>query len=116
MFLPFIWALVLRTVLTSPAQEPQSQMIQSSAMSNSSELYSSLHQPSILLNASSLNAKMFVECDGESYGHNLNRADCQSMKSYLVYDSRQFTFGQRDSPEFEIKDMFPLPYRILGGK
>ena len=102
------FAFFLTTAVAEFKRQSNSQQAQSLFLSNASYL--------ALPSVPNLDAKMYIECDGDSYGYNLDFSDCKNAKNYIVYDSRQFVFGQRDSPTFNKGTMFPLPYRILGGK
>ena len=73
-------------------------------------------QPSTPPNASALGAgKLYVECSGDKYGGDLILADCENTKSMITFDSRQFQWAVRHTPEFRSESMFPLPYRLMGG-
>ena len=54
-----------------------------------------------------------IECDGEKYGFNPNVADCQNAKSYYKHSTVLFEFGERHSGHSI--DVFPLPFRLMGG-
>ena len=60
------------------------------------------------------NAAFEIHCSGEHFGINPNIADCQSAKEYISPDSVQYTWGARHSGLEP--DVFPLPYRIMGGQ
>ena len=55
-----------------------------------------------------------IQCDGEKFGSNPNVTDCQDARSYYKRSSELFTYGERHSGHSI--DVFPLPYRTLGGK
>ena len=115
MLLLFLFALSIRELLAEPAQAPENQMMQSSALNIVTDFNSSLIQPYNSLNASDLNGKMFVECDGDKYGVNLDLSDCKDAKNNVPYKSQQWAFAQRHTPTFVKNKVFPLPYRIMGG-
>ena len=68
-------------------------------------------QDAIRVNTSN---KIQIQCDGEKYGLNPNLADCQSARSYYKRSTERYTYGQRHSGHGA--DIFPLPYRTMGGK
>lgn len=55
-----------------------------------------------------------IQCDGEKYGFNPNVTDCQDARSYYKRSSKLFTYGERHSGH--PIDVFPLPFRLMGGK
>ena len=55
-----------------------------------------------------------IQCDGEKFGFNPNVTDCQDARSYYKRSSTLFTYGERHSGHSV--DVFPLPYRLLGGR
>jgi len=114
----YLLAFAFCVLVVSAAQlpwtaEPVIQLPRETNISAPSTLH---HQIVSSLNATVSNAPMRVECSGPSYGYNLNLVDCEDAKSYIAFDSRQFTFAQRHTPEF-VKGggIFPLPYRLMGG-
>ncbi|KAL6717282.1 hypothetical protein ACLMJK_005197 [Lecanora helva] len=76
-----------------------------------------LSLPSLPTNASQLDAKKtFVECDGATYGFNLDLNDCEDARNNVPYKSQQFTFAQRHTSAFVKKKMYPLPHRTMSDK
>lgn len=67
-------------------------------------------ETSIQFNASN---KIRIQCDGEKYGFNPNVPDCQDARSYFKRSSVLFRYGERHSGLGP--DVFPLPYRLMGG-
>lgn len=70
------------------------------------------------LNASSSdngngNGKLYVDCNGPSYGSNLDLVDCLDAREYVIYNAKQFAFAQRHTGQEEAT--YPLPYRLMGG-
>ena len=55
-----------------------------------------------------------IKCSGAHFGWSPSISDCESAKGYIVPDSTQYPWGQRQSGLGD--DVFPLPYRIMGGK
>lgn len=66
--------------------------------------------------ATSFNASndLQIQCDGEKYGINPNVTDCQIARAYYKRSSQLFTYGERHSG-YSV-DIFPLPFRLMGGK
>lgn len=60
------------------------------------------------------NAALVIHCSGEHFGFNPNIADCQSAKEFISPDSVQYEWGPRHSGLGST--VFPLPYRMMGGK
>ena len=93
----------------------QETTLQLSATSNISELMLPSNESNTALNVTAVNAKkMYVECDGASYGTALNVDDCDDAKGYIPFNPKVYWFAQRHSRYFTKKDMFPLPYRMMG--
>ena len=68
-------------------------------------------QDAVRVNASN---KLQIQCDGEKYGLNPDLADCQNARSYYKRSKERFTYGERHSGHGA--DIFPLPFRTMGGK
>ena len=68
------------------------------------------NEDAIRVNASN---KPQIQCDGDRYGLNPNLSDCQNARSYYKRSKQLFTYGERHSGH-DI-DVFPLPYRLMGG-
>lgn len=64
--------------------------------------------------SSSENAGLRITCSGEHFGVNPNIVDCESAKEYMTPDSVQYTWGTRHTGLGP--NVFPLPYRIMGGQ
>ena len=54
-----------------------------------------------------------IECDGDRYGQNPDIRDCEGARLNIEPDSKQYTFGERQTglPG----DTFPLPWISMGG-
>ena len=98
-----------------PARTPELQDLYPSTLSNVPESDSSWTKPNISPNVSADNAKLYVECDGSSYGYDLDLLDCEIARAYVAFDAQQYSWAQRDSPIFQKDIMSPLPYRVAGG-
>lgn len=101
----------LTFTFASTLQSTSDQAIQLSPPNSLSLANLSSDDAATPLNASS-NA-IQVQCDGEKYGFNPDVEDCQNAKSYYKRSSKLFTFGERHSGH--AIDVFPLPYRLMGG-
>ena len=102
--------------ITGSIQESDQPILQTSAFDGTNGANASSETPSLSSNVSALDAKMFVECDGSTYGFNLNLAACQEMKSFIAFESKQRNWGERHTPTFKKLLMFPLPYMLMDGK
>lgn len=67
------------------------------------------------LNGTSAENDYELTCDGSKYGgYNLDVDDCLSALSRFIRSRNSITFAERDSPHLT-DDMFPLPWRWMGG-
>ena len=112
----FIFAIFLPDPFAVSAEAPENRLTQPSANNIVADFNFSSLQPYSSLNSSDLNAKMFVECDGGRYGVDFDLSDCIDAKDNVPYKSKQWAFAQRHTPSFVKNEMFPLPYRSMGGK
>ena len=55
-----------------------------------------------------------IRCDGEKFGFNPDVTDCQDARSSYKRSSQLFTYGERHTGH--PPDVFPLPFRLYGGK
>ena len=63
---------------------------------------------------SNISNTLQIQCDGEKFGFNPNVTDCQDARSFYKRSSQLFTYGERHSGH--PTDVFPLPFRLSGGK
>lgn len=102
-------ALLLVSPLTltfaSAVQDAGGQTIQPSPVNISNDV------PGLRLNMSN---DLRVQCDGEKYGFNPIVTDCQNARSFYKRSSQLFTYGERHSGHGI--NVFPLPYRLMGGR
>lgn len=87
------------------------QIIQFSQLPNAIETPSSTN----ISTSTNLQGKFSVECNGADYGNDLLVADCIDAIAYLPFNSRQWTFADRATPQ-ATADTVLLPYRSMGGK
>lgn len=113
MFSKLILVLVslLAVTFASPLQDARGQTIQLSPVDFRLPANVSDSESAIRLNTSN---KLKIQCDGAKYGFNPDVPDCQNARSYYKRSSKLFTYGERHSGH-EI-NVFPLPYRLMGGK
>ena len=55
-----------------------------------------------------------IQCDGASYGFDLDISDCEEAKAYFTANPDQFQWAERHTGWQ--KQIFPLPYRAMGNK
>ena len=55
-----------------------------------------------------------IQCDGASYGFDLDISDCEEATAYFPIYPDQVQWAERDTGSQ--KQIFPLPYRAMGNK
>ena len=55
-----------------------------------------------------------IQCDGASYGFDLDIVDCEKAKAYIPASSKQVQWAERHTGWQ--KEIFLLPYRAMGNK
>ena len=55
-----------------------------------------------------------IQCDGASYGFDLDVSDCEEAKKYVPFGRDQVQWVERDTTWK--KEHVPLPYRVMGSK
>ena len=113
MFASFLLALHVPLALTFalPTSNSEEQTVQ---LSPSDQLMpANARKDDIATNSNATNA-LQIQCDGEKFGFNPNVTDCQDARSFYKRSSQLFTYGERHSGHST--DVFPLPFRLSGGK
>ena len=116
MLLLSIVALFVGKAVAANIQVSGNQMWQTTDLDELFNSNVSSEVPEISSNASALNAKMFIECDGSSYGYNLNLAACEQINGFITFESKQRTWGERHTAAFQKAKMFPLPFMMMDSK
>ena len=113
MFASLLLALNVSPALTfaSPPSNGEDQTIQLSPLDQLLPANVSKDDPATSFNASN---DLQIQCDGEKYGFNPNVTDCQIARAYYKRSSQLFTYGERHSGQ--PIEVFPLPFRLMGGK
>ena len=109
---------LISTVFTNSLQRSGAQTIQLFStepllLSNFSDLLPSSNQSAISLNSTPIN-EVNIRCDGAKYGFNPDILDCQNAIKYFHPGRDRIMFGERGPSMAE--NVFPLPYRFMGGK
>ena len=74
---------------------------------------STLSLPLTKISTTTTNA-LYIKCDGDPYGHNLNITDCIDATLYISSGSEQLAWVDRHT---YFRDAhYALPYRYMGGK
>ena len=55
-----------------------------------------------------------IECNGASYGFDLDVSDCEEAKAFVTFGRDQLQWVERNTPWQ--KEHVPLPYRAMGSK
>ena len=58
--------------------------------------------------------RIHIECNGSSYGFDLDITDCELAKAFVPANSEELVWAERDTTS--LKRFQPLPYRSMGEK
>ena len=107
-----LWTVVLAT--------PQGLPIPAGGLANIRVLGNQSLNPMVMFNESvtSFNVtadnEIQIQCNGSSYGFDLDINDCEEAKAYFPASSDQVRWATRNTGWQKI--IFPLPYRAMGDK
>ena len=109
-YVSYIWTLVLAKPLGNPGSSDslaialQASSLYPLSMSNDSATSSDLTGDKYI----------HIECDGSSYGFDLDITDCELAKAFVPASSDEVQWAERHAGS--LKQYFPLPYRSMGEK
>ena len=106
---------ILTLVLAKPLGSPRTSLAAVRVGTQSGDLYPlSMSNDSATSSDLKGGENIHIECNGASYGFDLDITDCELAKAFVPASSEETIWAERLTPV--LKQYHPLPYRSMGSK